>query len=367
MGVPFYNFTDIHDADLKKRFLERVENIYDTNGFVEGEFNRSFEKRFAQKQGAKHALLVANGTDALEISLLASGIRAGDKVGVPGITFYASAEAILNVGAEPVFIDVDSTTGLMDPQSTKRVIENYDLKAIMPVHIYGLPAAVEEVQQFCDERHVAIIEDAAQAQGAFLKEGPMGSSRNLTIFSFYPTKNLAAFGDAGAVLTQDDDMALKIKTIRNHGRSELEMLGRNSRCDHIQAAILDLKLDNISDFNRGRKKAATLYHQALGTSGLTINLIPQKYLESSSWHLYPIQLESRETREKMQAFFKKNEIGCTPFYDQALHQMKVLNKFSGETENAEKFAGCTLCLPINPLLKASEVEEVVETIRKFFQ
>lgn len=368
MSVPFYNFNDLHTPEFKAELFERFSKIYDTNGFVEGEYNASFESRFAQMQEAKHCLLVANGTDALEIALEAYGVGQGDKVGVPGITFYATAEAVLNRGAIPVWIDIETESGLICPESTQRVIEQHKLKAIMPVHIYGMAADMEKINSICEQHNVAIIEDAAQAQGAFFENGkPIGSTHNLTTFSFYPTKNLSAFGDAGAILTQSDELALKIKTIRNHGRSELDMLGRNSRCDHMQAAVLDLKLERIEEYNKMRKTAAKHYHTTLKAAELPITLLNDRHLETSSWHLYPIRVANSEIREKLQAHLQKHEIGCTPFYDQAMHQMKVLKNFKeGETKKAEELAGRSICLPMNPFLKEEDIQKVTSTIKAFF-
>ncbi|MCO4794495.1 MAG: DegT/DnrJ/EryC1/StrS family aminotransferase, partial [Bacteriovoracaceae bacterium] len=261
--VPFYDFQKLHNPEFQTKIKERFSEIIDQNGFVEGRFNHSFEERFAKLQKAKHCLLVANGTDALEISLLAYGLEPGDRVAVAGITFYASGEAVLNMGMIPVYVDVDPKSGLMCPESLERVVDKYEIKAVMPVHIYGLPADMKAIDEICHSRNIPVIEDAAQAQGGYTYTGPVGSGKNLVTFSFYPTKNLAAFGDAGAILTDDDELAEIIKTIRNHGRSSLEMMGRNSRCDHLQAAVLDLKLDSIEEQNQSRKKIASMYHQAL--------------------------------------------------------------------------------------------------------
>lgn len=368
MAVAFYNFHDLHNHDFKEKVFQRFSEIYDNNGFVEGEYNHSFEQRFSKLQQAKHALLVANGTDALEIALEVYNIGPGDKVGVPGITFYATAEAVLNRGALPVYIDIDPQTGLICPESAERVVKSSGLKAIMPVHIYGLPANIAALETFCRPKEVAIIEDAAQAQGAYYHDKrPVGSSDNLTTFSFYPTKNLSAFGDAGAILTQDDLLAKKIMTIRNHGRSELEMLGRNSRCDHMQAAVLDLKLDDVDHFNNARKKVAKTYHHQIREADLAIHILDDQYLELSSWHLYPIVLKDVAQRVALQEHLKKDEIGHTPFYEQAMHQMKVLKKFKeGETQRAEDFAGRVICLPMNPFLKEADISEVVTSLKNFF-
>ena len=363
MGVPFYNFTQLHHENFRIEAKRIIGDIIDNGQFIEGDFNRKFEADFAKMQNSKHCLLVANGTDAIEISLQVAGVEHGDYVGVPGITFYATAEAVLNIGAKPVHIDVDPETGLMCPKSLKRVSEKVNLKAIVPVHIYGLPAPMEDIEKVCHNKNIQIVEDAAQAQGAFFSEGkPIGSTNNLATFSFYPTKNLSAFGDAGCILSQSDEQAEKIKVIRNHGRGDDHQLGRNSRCDHIQAAMIYLKLKEISKLNQSRKNIATKYHQRFEGK---VKILPSKFLSLSSWHLYPIQLESKDQREKLQHFLKDKSIGSAPFYEKTLNQESVLKDCPGEYKNAENFAGKTLCLPIHPFVTDTQIETVTSEVINF--
>jgi len=359
MSIPFYDFTGIHPTSFKAKALARMAQILEENSYVEGPYNQKFETEFAHMQGAKHALLVANGTDALEISLRAFDVGVGDKVGLPGITFYATAEAILNVGAIPVHIDVDEKTGLMDPDSLERVSKDHQLKAIIPVHIYGLPAPMDAIEKITKPLNIKIIEDAAQAQGTYLPKGPAGSGDNLVTFSFYPTKNLAAFGDAGAILTSSDELAHKIKYLRNHGRGS-DKLGRNSRCDHLQAAVLHLKLEDIEKQNALRKKVAFKYHQQLKD----VELMPKEFLETSSWHLYPIVLASIAEREKLQAYLKEQGIPSAPFYERAMSQEPELTKYEGETKVAEGLAGRVICLPLFPYLKDEQVDFVCKAINE---
>jgi dTDP-4-amino-4,6-dideoxygalactose transaminase len=365
MGVPFYNFKSLHHDNFRREVKERISTIIDNGAFVEGEYNHQFEKEFAKMQQVNFCRLVANGTDALEIALSISGIGPGDKVGVPGITFYATAEAVLNVGAEPVWIDIDPLSGLLSVESLKRVHQKHSLKAVMPVHIYGLPAPIEEIDAFCKDQKIHVIEDAAQAQGTYYAPGEaVGSRGNLTTFSFYPTKNLSAFGDAGCILAHNEKQARDIETIRNHGKNNENQMGRNSRCDHIQAAALQLKLKEVDLFNLQRKEAARNYFEALKDS--PVKLLPKKYLELSSWHLFPIQLESKEQREKLQAHLKSKEIGTAPFYEKALSQEPALAEFQGEDQSALELAGKTLCLPMSPFISVSDVQEVTAAIQSFY-
>ena len=366
MAIGFYNFQKLHNEELQKNVLKRFEEIVSQNAFVEGKYNTSFQDRFAKLQQAKKCDLVANGTDALEIALQAYGVGAGDKVAVQAISFYASAEAIINVGATPVFVDVEPETGLMCLESFKRISEQHDLKAVMCVHIYGLPVDIEGLEALCAPKGIKIVEDGAQSQGGFYaNKKPIGSSNNLITYSFYPTKNLGAFGDAGAILSSDENLSEEIVSIRNHGRSPEghRLIGRNSRCDHLQAAVLDLKLDTIEEENKNRKEIAKWYFDAL--KGLDINLVPEKYIELSSWHLFPIRLKDREQKYALREFLNSKKIGNALFYEKAMPEEKPLAKVEGEKDNALTFAGQALCLPMNPFLSKEDVQEVAAAVKEF--
>lgn len=361
MGISFYNFKSLHDSSFQKAAMERIAKIVSDGSFIEGEYNTKFESEFAKLQGSKHCLLVGNGTDALEISLLACGVGPGDKVAVPGITFYASAEAVINIGATPVLVDVEYDTGLICLESLKRTLSSHKLKAVMPVHIYGLPANIKAINELAKAHDFSVVEDAAQAQGANLETGPIGTSGNLTTFSFYPTKNLSAFGDAGCILTDSDELANAIRIIRNHGRDNDEKLGRNSRCDHIQASVLHLKLEKICKYNDQRKEVASMYHQEL--EGLKAGLLDKKYITTSSWHLYPIQLKDKAQAQKLIDHLKGKEIGIAPFYEKALSQEASLSHLEGEKTESERKAGATICLPIHPFLTSDEVKFIADEVK----
>lgn len=367
MAVGFYNFAKLHDSEFQTEILERFKEIVTGNAFVEGKWNTAFETEFAQMQKAKHCLLVANGTDSLEICLQALDMQPGDKVAMPGISFYATAEVVINRGGIPVFVDVNPTTGLMDLDSFKRVIKQHKIKFVMPVHIYGLPVDIEGLEVICKENKIQIIEDAAQGQGGYLKNAPIGGSGHLTSFSFYPTKNLGAFGDAGAILTNDDDLATMIKSIRNHGRSPNghTVVGRNSRCDHLQAAVLHLKLKKTPEQNKMRKDIAKKYLEILGN--LPIRLVPQEYVNTSSWHLFPIGLRSKDEKYALKEHLGKLNIGSSLFYEKALPEEKTLLKCEGEKTHALDFAAKTLCIPMNPFLSENEIMEVSQAIKSFIK
>ncbi|MBF0208304.1 MAG: DegT/DnrJ/EryC1/StrS family aminotransferase [Oligoflexia bacterium] len=377
MPVSFYDFKRLHSVELQKNALLLFSEIIEQNSYIDGKYNKIFETEFAKHQQAKHCILVANGTDAIELALEAKNIGTGDKVGIPGITFHATAEAVLNRGAEPVLIDVDPLTGLISIDSLKRILSHTFLKAIIPVHIYGLPAPISKLEQICRPRGITIIEDGAQAHGTLLDDGeenlergdlkPVGSSDNLTTFSFYPTKNLGAFGDAGAILTQSDDDAQKLLSLRNHGRSSrgLQFFGRNSRCDHFQAAILYLKLPSLKEHNKRRTEIAGQYLQLLSSSLPELGLPGKNFLHSSSWHLFPILLKNREQKLRLKDHLERKQIASTLFYERSLGEERPLLDIPGERTLSTSFAEKVLCLPIHPCLEEDEVTEVVEGIKEF--
>ena len=368
MAVGFYNFQELHNETVQKNILERFEEIVKANAFVEGKYNASFEEKFAKLNGSHKTLLVANGTDALEIGLQAYDVGPGDKVAISAISFFATAECVVNRGATPIFVDVDEKTGLMDPASLERVLEKHpDVKACIPVHIYGLPAPIEAIEKICAPKNIAIVEDGAQSYGGKYENGnPIGSSNNLVTYSFYPTKNLGAFGDAGAITAPNDEMAEKIKSIRNHGRSPEGhcLYGRNSRCDSLQAAVLDVKVENFPKENENRKAIAKKYFEAL--SDTPLELVPEKYLEISSWHLFPVRLKDVEQKYALKSFLDERKIGSALFYEKAMPEEKPCHGLQGEKEKAIPFAAKTLCLPMNPFVTDEEIKEVAGAVKEFF-
>lgn len=366
MQYPLYNFDQLHNQEFKSKLKESISKIIDDGSFIEGKFNFEFEEKFAQMQCAKHCLLVGNGTDALEISLKALEIRPGDKVGVPALTFYATAEAVVNVGAIPVLVDVDNEEPLISLESLKRVHSIHNLKAIIPVHLYGLPIEMKPINNFCLENNIKIIEDGAQASGTFTDFGPVGSNpESLTIFSFYPTKNLSAMGDAGAILFKDDSMADKIKSIRNHGRGLEGVIGRNSRCDHFQAAVLFHKLEKIEEYNTRRKEVALSYYEKLSNG--PFKLLSEKFLKTSSWHLFPLRFKNHEEAKSASAKLTENGIGNTiNYYAKSMKQETALSNCEGEWTSANSWAGSVVCIPIHPFLTEQDINNITLRILDSF-
>ena len=369
MAIGFYNFQKLHNEDFQQKVLKRFEQIISKNAFVEGEYNTKFETQFAQMQNAKHCDLVANGTDALEIALQAYGIGPGDNVAISAISFYATAECVYNIGATPIFVDVIPETGLIDPDSLERISNRNDIKAVIGVHIYGLPFDIESVEAICKLKNIKIIEDGAQAAGGFYENGqPIGSSNNITTYSFYPTKNLGAFGDAGAILSSDSKISEDINSIRNHGRSPNghRLIGRNSRCDHLQAAVLHLKLETCQKENQDRKQIAKWYFEELKDTP-EVRLVPKKYLDISSWHLFPVRLETKEKKYALKDHLAAKNIGSALFYEKAMPEEMPLVDVPGEKEKAIIFAHKTICLPMHPFLTREDVTEVANAVKEFLK
>lgn len=371
MAVSFYNFQKSLETELKNSILQRFQEIVESHQFVDGTYNKLFEQEFAAFCGTKHTLLVANGTDALELSLMALGIKAGDKVIIPDVTFFATFEAVINTGGTPILADVDPQTGLLCTNSLSDLLAQHnDVKFIIPVHLYGLPAPIKKIETLCEGRDIKIIEDAAQAHGAQLNsKTKVGASGHLTTFSFYPTKNLGAYGDAGAITLNDDHLATLLKSLRNHGRSKQghQIVGRNSRCDHLQAAVLQARLINYPNQLLTRRKMAKAYFKQL-SSIKNISLLPTSVLESSSWHLFPIFLNSKQEKLEIKEFLQKKQIETALFYERPISSEPALSSF--ETKHlihSQKFADKTLCLPMNPFLTLEDVSEVTEQIAQYFK
>ena len=292
MHIPFVDLKSQY-LSLKQEFDEAILRVVSETAFISGKYARAFEESFAEYLEVKHCIACGNGTDALEIGLKAIGIGAGDEVLVPANTFFATAEAVGNVGAKPVFVDIDPKTYNLDPAKIEEKITPLT-KAIIPVHLYGLPAEMDEIMQIARKHGLKVLEDCAQAHGATYKGKKIGSFGDVATFSFYPSKNLGAFGDAGAIVTKTDETAEKARLIANHGqiskyRHTLE--GRNSRLDGIQAAVLSVKLPHLDGWLEARRKNAALYNELLAGSGLELPFAPE--YSRHIYHLYVVQVPNR--------------------------------------------------------------------------
>jgi dTDP-4-amino-4,6-dideoxygalactose transaminase len=339
--------------------------VLETTAFVGGKDVKAFEEAFAPFMGVKHCAGVANGTDALEIAVRALGIGPGDEVIVPTNTFIASPLAIARAGATPVFVDCDPVYYMLDVEQVAAKI-GPKTKAIMPVDLYGQVAPFEKVAPLAAKHGLKVVEDAAQAQGAKRQGVPAGSFGDIAGTSFYPGKNLGAYGDGGAVLTRSDELAAKVRALRNYG-SEVKYhhpeTGFNSRLDTLQAVVLSAKLKRLAGWNAARREAAKRYDQLLaGVAGVTLPRTAEG--NEHIWHLYVVRVPRRdEVLKKLNA----DGVGAGIHYPVPCHlqgAFKHLNLGPGTFPVAEKTAGEILSLPMYAEITAEQQARVVESLKK---
>jgi len=292
MHIPFVDLKSQYQS-LKQEFDEAILKVVSETAFISGRYAKAFEESFAEYLGVTHCIGVANGTDALEIGLKAIGVGAGDEVLVPANTFFATSEAVGNIGAKAVFVDIEPNFYNIDPAKIEEKITPRTV-AIIPVHLYGLPAEMDEIMAIANKHGLKVLEDCAQAHGATYKGKTVGGFGDVATFSFYPSKNLGAFGDAGAIVTNSDETAEKARLIANHGQTAKyrhAFEARNSRLDGIQAAVLSVKLPHLDGWLEARRKNAALYDELLSDSGLQLPLAPE--YSRHTYHLYVVQVPGR--------------------------------------------------------------------------
>lgn len=355
----------IQYQDLREEIETGLHEALENCHFVLGPNVQAFEKEAADYLGVKHAIGVASGTDALHLALLGAGIGEGDEVITTAFTFIATAEAIRYVGATPVYVDIDPGTFNIDLEQIEAAITE-KTTAIMPVHLFGQPVGLPHLQSLCEKHDLKLIEDCAQSFGATingLQTGSMGISAG---FSFFPSKNLGAFGDGGLVTTQSDELAEQVMMLRNHGskiRYYHDIIGYNSRLDEIQAVILRAKLKRIEQYNEGRRRVAHSYTQQLA------DLPVQPPLEDGKGrHVYHQYTLLSERRDDIIEALKKNDIASAIYYPIPLHQQNVFKKqYRGvHLPITEEVSGRCFSLPIYPELSDADISRIVEVIRGVF-
>ncbi|MFZ2452519.1 MAG: DegT/DnrJ/EryC1/StrS family aminotransferase [Methylovulum miyakonense] len=352
-------------AEIKDEVEQGLAQTIENCSFILGPNVQAFEQECADYLGVKHAIGVASGTDALHLALLAEGIGKGDEVITTAFTFIATAEAIKYVGATPVFVDIDPRTFNIAPEAILKAITSRT-KAVMPVHLFGQPADMAQIVEICQEHDLKLIEDCCQSFGASVNGTQTGAIGDSAGFSFFPSKNLGAFGDGGLVVTHSDSTAAKLKQLRNHGsnvRYYHDIIGYNSRLDEMQAVILRAKLKRLEQYNEGRRRAAHLYSKLMADLPLTTPF--EDGLGVHVYHQYTVLSERRD--EIMQALQAK-QIGCAVYYPVPLHQQIA---FKEECEGlalpvTESVAANCFSLPICPFLKDEEVTEIVDVIKSVF-
>ena len=344
-----------------------IRRVLDSAAFIGGEEVAAFERELAAFCGAREAVGVANGTDALTLALRVLGVGSGDEVVTVTNTFVATGEAIVLAGAKPVFCDVDPSTLLMDPGALEAAISR-KTRCIIPVHLFGRLAPMGAINRIADARGIAVLEDAAQAHGASLRGVRPGRLGRAAIYSFYPGKNLGAYGDGGAVVTDDAELAARVRLLRDHGRTEKYLhreVGVNSRLDALQAAVLRAKLVYLEAWNQSRRALTAAYYSLLGgVPGLTVVAAPADQVPAE--HLMVVRVPA-ERRDSIRKALREQGIDTGVHYPVPLHRQPAFAPWVSPDLSlpvAERAAGEIMSLPLFPELTRDEVEQICLAVRR---
>ena len=354
-------------ATIKDEILQAISDVCESQYFALGPAVAEFEQKIAAYCGCKYAVGVSSGTDALLVSLMALDIRQGDEVITTPFSFFATAGSIIRVGAKPVFVDIEPDSYNIDPNLIEEKITD-KTKAIIPVHLYGQAAQMKPITEIAQRHNLAVIEDAAQGIGASQDGTMCGNFGDFGCFSFYPTKNLGAFGDGGLVTTSKEALAEKLRILRDHGQKPryfYNMVGGNFRLDAIQAAVLNVKLKYLDQWNEKRRQNAALYNDFFCDSPVTTPKISSNNI--CTYHQYTIAVPDRDNLQK---YLSENQIGSAIFYPKPLHLQDCFSELGygqGDLPVTEKLCNEVLSLPIYPELSSEQIEYVARTILKFYQ
>ncbi len=387
MRVPLLDLKPQYQS-LKQELDEAIIKVAESQYFILGPEVESMEKDFCNYLNCKHALGVSSGTDALLLALMAIGIQPGDEVIVPTFSFFATAGVVSRLNATPVVVDIDPVTFNIDARELERKITN-KTRAVIPVHLYGQSCEMEKIVEVAKANKIKIIEDAAQAIGVQYKDGKFaGTIGDAGCFSFFPSKNLGGYGDGGLVVTNDDELAQRLKIMRVHGAEPKyyhKVIGGNFRLDAIQAAVLKIKLPHLDNWSKKRRENAEAYNKFFIGSGLAEQtgkisfdsknkvLLPKPVFQSDSiknYHIYNQYIIRVEDRDKLRGYLTKNEIGTEIYYPVPFHLQECfsnLNYKPGDFPLAERAADTCLALPIYPELSKDQIEFVVSKINEFLK
>lgn len=355
---------------IKDEVDRGIQEVIDSAAFIKGASVSRFEQHLATYTGAKHVIPVGNGTDALQIALMALGLQPGDEVITPTFTFIATAEVVALLGLKPVVVDVDWDTMNISLDAVRRAITD-KTKAIVPVHLFGQCAEMEGLLALAKEKGLYVVEDACQAIGSEYRfsDGTInqaGTMGDIGCTSFFPSKNLGCYGDGGAIFTNDDTLAAKMRAIANHGmvvRYYHEMVGVNSRLDSIQAAVLDVKLQYLDEYIASRQKAAAYYDKAF--AGNEKILIPARSAQSTHvYHQYTLRLQGVD-RDALRAELGDKGIPAMVYYPVPLHLQKAYRDdryAEGDFPVAERLSGCVLSLPMHTELDEEQLEYITRSV-----
>ena len=362
MSVPLLDL-QLQFKSIENEIREVIDGVLSSQRFIMGPEVEACENEIAAYCDVDHAIGVSSGTDALLVALMALGVGDGDEVITSPYSFFASAGCIARLGARPVFVDIDPTTFNIDSTKIEGAITP-STKAILPIHLFGQCANMVDILQIADIHNLPVIEDAAQALGAEVQGKRAGSLGKIGCFSFFPSKNLGAFGDAGMVVTNDDQLAEKIRVLRAHGSNPKyyhELVGGNFRLDALQAAIIRVKLKYLENWSQSRQENAKLYDLLLSEVGAINTPIIQKNYR----HIYNQYVIRAENRDRVLNYLRGSGIGCEIYYPIPLHLQKCfeyLGYKAGDAPNAELCAADTIAIPIYPELTSAQQHKVVETL-----
>jgi len=361
--IPFVNLSIQYQA-LKSQIDAAIQAVINDTAFVRGKYVAAFEDAFARAYGVKHCIGCANGTDAIYIVLKMLGIGPGDEVITTACSWISTSEAITQTGARPVFVDIDPDYYAINPELIERMITE-KTKAILPVHLYGQPAEMDKIVDLCNRHKLLLIEDCAQAHFAEYRGGKVGTFGIAGTFSFYPGKNLGAYGDAGCIITNDDEFARKARMYANHGslkKHEHEIEGVNSRLDGLQAAILSVKLPHIHEWNRCRYEHAMRYNELLAE---VPGIEPPK-IRPDAAHIFHVYCIRAKQRDALIAHLKTHGVETAIHYPTALPFLKAYASFGHKPEDfpvAWQYQQQILSLPMFPELQEEQIQRIVHAIK----
>ncbi len=362
--IPFLDLS-IQYERLKNELNSDFHRVMESGQFILSDEVDQFEKSFAKYNDREFCVSVASGTDALIVALKALDLKAGDEVILPTHTYIATALAVLEAGAKPVLVDSDSDTMLMNVNSFKSAI-NKKTKVVIPVHLYGSSCEMDEIMNIARLNNIIVLEDACQAHGAEYRGSKVGSQADISAFSFYPGKNLGAYGDGGAIVLDNPKLLQKIKRMRNYGQSQKyhhDSLGMNSRLDEIQAAFLRTKLKKLDKWNDERRSAAEFYKEKL--PNIKFQKIP-KYINSS----YHLLVASVYKRDELRRYLSDQNVTTLIHYPIPVHMQKAvdfLGYSEGDFPNSERLANTLISLPLYPGITSEQISTVVEHIETFYE
>lgn len=365
MRVPFLDLKAQYES-IKDEIAAAIELVLDNSAFAGGPLVEQFENEFAAFCGCQHAIGVSSGTEALWLALLVLGIGSGDEVITVPNTFIATAEAISFCGAKPVFVDIEEHTYNMNPALLEKAI-TAKTKAIIPVHLFGQMADMDPIMKIGQQYGLFIIEDASQAHGAKYGGRLAGSIGDVGCFSFYPGKNLGAYGEAGAIVTNDKDLMKKLKMLRDHGQQEKyyhKMIGWNSRMDGLQGAVLSAKLKHLKSWSEARQKNAKLYDELLAD----VDSVIRPLVADDAEHVYHIYAIRAQNRDALKSAHEAKNIHCGIHYPVPIHLQEAYlyqGIDNGSFPITEKCAEELLSLPMFPELTTDQIEHVVDEIKTF--